>query len=344
MTQRPKSTKPEKSSDDDEINIDGDVADSVIITGDGNVINVVEKKTSHSKKHSGQKKTGLSSSTTAIIVAVIGILGTITVALINVYGKESVATPTVFPTAMPVTVVSTDTFTPSPIPTETALPDEPTSTPEHSTDTPIPPSLTPVIPVPLGEDWLAGCISSLWKAYPSSVQTSELGNGCLREPVHVFSAENGDLDFLYQRPNGMAETYGLFAPLPETGSVTFTIRLRELENVDLWMGIFAEPDVNSNGLLMTILNGDVSRRAIVQKDSKTYVTMQGTVALNQGNGYSITFTFDNLSVISRVNPSVFQTNPFSLPGSQKWLFLGYKGLRGAYSIDGTFLNFELKQP
>ncbi|MEK6751149.1 MAG: hypothetical protein AABZ00_02695 [Chloroflexota bacterium] len=108
------------------------------------------------------------------------------------------------------------------------------------------------------------------------------------------------------------------------------------------MGIFPEPDVASQGLLMTILNGNVNRRSIVQKDPFTYETIQGTVVLDQGNGFSISFTFTTLSARSRVNPSVFITNQVSIPSAQKWLFLGYKGLRGSYRIEGTFLNFELK--
>lgn len=338
MNKKSKTTPPKNSSDDD-LEIGRDVSESVVVTGDGNVINVGGKQPSQPKKPSRHKKTGLNPSITAIVVALIGILGTIMVALINVYGEELLATPTSSPT-MPTTIVSTDTFTPSPIPTDTIPPDEPTSTPAPPMDTPVP-SATPVAPVPIGQDWQAGCISSLWRAYPSTISTTEKGDGCLREPVHVFSAEFGDLDFLSERGSGPAETYGLFAPLPESGTVTFTIRLRELKNADLLMGIFSQPDVNSQGLLMIMLNGGVEENVFIQKDPSNYVTIQGTQKIKQGNGYSISFTFDNLSAISRVNPSVFQTNPVSMPTAQKWLFLGYKGLSGAYRIEGTFLNFEL---
>ena len=37
------------------------------------------------------------------------------------------------------------------------------------------------------------------------------------------------------------------------------------------------------------------------------------------------------------------TNPVSIPSTQKWLFIGYKGLNGYYRIEGTFLSFELKE-
>jgi hypothetical protein len=108
------------------------------------------------------------------------------------------------------------------------------------------------------------------------------------------------------------------------------------------MGVFAEPDVASQGLLMTIPHGNVKKRVIVQKNPLTYDTVQGTVMLDQGDGFSISFTFTELSARSIVNPSVFTANPVSIPSAQKWLFLGYKGLNGAYRIDGTFLSFELE--
>jgi len=257
-----------------------------------------------------------------IIVALIGFFATILAALISVYGNRDSITPTL----VAVTVTK---------PTFTVQPGQPTSTPFPLTDTPIP-------PIAIGQDWMAGCISRLWKVYPSNISTVERGDGCWREPVYSFSAENGDLDFLSERGSGAAEIYGLFAPLPENGTVKFTVRLRDLDNVDLWMGIFAEPDVTSQGLLMIIPSGNVNKRVIVQKDPISYDTLQGTILLNQGNGFSISFTFTPLSARSMVNSNAFVTNSISIPSPQKWLFLGYKGLSGSYRIDGTFLQFELK--
>lgn len=334
--QKPKTNRSQPSSDDD---IGGNVSDSFIIKGDGNTINVGGKNTisdsAKKKTHSRKPK----KPNVLIVVAWIGFFATVLAALISVFGKGFSVTPS--PTPAPATViVFTETITPTVIPTDTVLPGEPSFTPVPVTDTPVP-TFTPV-PVTIGEDWLAGCISTLWRVYPSNIPMVERGDGCWKEPLHNFSAENGDLDFLAERGKGTTETYGLFAPLPESGTVTFTIRLKELSNVDLWMGVFAEPEIESQGILMTILNGDVNRRAFVQKDPFTYETIQGSQAVTQENGYSISFTFTNLSVTSIVNPSVFVTNSVSIPSAQKWLFLGYKGLTGAYRIEGTFLNFELK--
>lgn len=278
----------------------------------------------------------------AIAVAWIGFFATILAALISVFADK------ISPPSDVNGVVGSPTGTVSTIrsfvPTGTALLNTPTSIPVPAADTPVP-TFTRIPPIAIGEDWMKGCISNLWVAYPLTVVPVERGDGCWREPVSAFSAENGDLDFLDERSgSGAAEVIGLFALLPESGTVTVTARLRHLDNVDLWMGVFFEPDVTSRGLLMTILNGDVKKRSFVQKDPVTYETIQGTVVLNQGNGYSISFAFDTLSVKSIINPAVFVTTPFPLQTQQKWLFLGYKGLRGAYRVEGTFLNFELKSP
>lgn len=273
----------------------------------------------------------------AIIVALIGLVGVFLTAVIPAIPQiyQLVLTQTPSPQSLTSTPVT---------PTLVAGTDLPTETPTLVTETAVLAATDlPIASVPIGDDWIQGCISSVWMPYPSSVQLSERGDGCWQEPVYMFSAENGDLDFLFERAKGAPEIYGLFAPLPEVGTVTVTIRLRELSNTDLWIGVFDEPDLTSLGLLLTILNGDVKSRPIIQRNPINYETIQGTMTVQQGNGYSISFRFDTLSVTGIVNPAVFSTNSFSMPSTQKWLFLGYKGLNGYYRIDGRFLNFELSQ-
>jgi len=279
-----------------------------------------------------------------IIAALIGLCGTVTVTLVTLFASQFKlpSTPTSAPGVASPTISFTETPTNSPVPTDTVPPGEPTSTPAPATDTPTP-SITPIPPVPLGEDWSAGCISTLWKPYPSTVPTIPLGNGCWQQPLHVFQAENGDLDFVAGRGDGGSEIYGLFAPLPESGSVTLTVQLQQLDNVDLLMGIFASPDVASQGLLIAIPNERTNKLRIVQKDNVIgYNTVQGTGTLDQGDGFSITFTFNADSAGSTVNPNLFVTNPVSIPSAQKWLFLGYKGLPGSYQLQGRFFSIMIR--
>lgn len=266
----------------------------------------------------------------------------------NVYQQvtgHSIFAPAPTPTST-ATLAFTSTSTFLPTATETLAP-TPSNTPEPTftsippTDT-LTPTLTVVPPVALGKDWIAGCISTLWIPYPSSVTASEQGDGCWREPLHGFTAENGDLDFLAQRRNGPVEISGLFALLPERGTVTVQLRLRELANVDLWVGIFAEADVSSDGLLMIVPAGDLKQRPFVQKNPRDYETITSTSVLDLRNpGYSISFRFKENSAQSAVNPSVFGTNSVPIASTRKWLFLGYRGARGPYRVDATFLSFEL---
>lgn len=275
-----------------------------------------------------------------IILAVLGLVGTITAALIGVYGRGG-STPTPVP---PTAIVFTQTIAPTALPTDTVPAGDPTSTPAPATDTPVP-TFTAVPPAVIGQDWDAGCISSLWKPYPADVPTVDKGNGCWQEPVYKFTADGGSLFLVSQRDaRGPVEIYGLFAPLPESGKATFTVRLKKLDDVDFVMGIFAQPDVSQDGLLMAIPYGNnMKKLSILQKDNITaYNTEQGTATLDQGNGFSITFAFSEATVTGTVNPFVFVTNPFPLPSAQKWLFLGYRTREGAYGVDVEILDLKLE--
>ena len=281
---------------------------------------------------------------TAIIVALITVAGTIIVTLITLNANKPSPTPQ---PQIPTVVVITATPAPSdtPIPTDTAAPGQPTSTPAPITDTPMPTlTFTPVPPVEIGKDWTQSCISTLWRPYPVNIPLLDNGNGCWKNPVQFFSAANGNLAFLAQRStNSLTEVYGLFAPLPASGSVSVHVHLVTLNNVDMLLGIYAEPDVASQGILMTIPSGNVKKRLIVQKDSVTnYTTLQQTNTLDQGDGFWFTFTFNDISASASVNPSVFVTNPVSISSPQKWFFIGYKGLSGSYQLDGNFFGLELK--
>lgn len=279
----------------------------------------------------------------AVLAAVITVAGGIIVTLITTFANrpDTRPEPTIVPTSAD---VSTATQVDTPVPTDTVPVGEPTSTAAPPTET-LTPTFTVVPPVPLGQDWTAGCISTLWQLYPANIPTTERGDGCWQEPLYVFSAENGDLDFLASSAEGVG-VYGLFAPLPtESGSVTFSVRLRTLEDADLLMGVYADADLNSQGLLMTIPEGNVKNRVIVQKDNvNSYTTMQETANLAHGDsGYSLTFNYSVNSIRSSVNPNVFVTNPLSVPSANKWIFLGYKVKNRSYNVDATYFNLELSQ-
>jgi hypothetical protein len=279
-----------------------------------------------------------------LTLGILGFLGVLLTVLATIFGpiiQENIRQRNL-PSQTPIVIVATATQAPV-IPTDTVPAGDPTSTPAPATNTPEPTfTFTAIPPVDLGQDWSAGCISSSWKPYPASIPVSEK-DGCLQEPVQAFSADGGSLSFLYSRNGtGGEEVYGLFAPLPESGSVTVFIRLKDLTNVDLWTGVFAEADINSQGILMTIPAGNVNNRLIVQKEVPSYDNMQKTQMINQGDGFIMTFEFNPVSVRALVNRNLFVTNPEPISSAKKWLFIGYKGLAGTYRIEGNFFNFELK--
>lgn len=270
-----------------------------------------------------------------IVAALIGVAGTIAVAIFFNQPQSSSDPATQVP------IVITATLMPTAVPTDTVPPGEPTSTPAP-TDTPAP-TPTEVQPVALGQDWTQGCISTLWQTYPPDLTVIDKGDGCLQEPVHVFAADNGALSFIGSRDGaGSVEHYGMFAPLPESGSVTFKVGLKDLNNVDLWFGVFDGADIKANGLLMTIPAGNVKKRSITIKDPFTYETKDSSATVDQGNGFSITFNFSSLSVTGNVNPFVFVTTPFPLPSANKWIYFGYRGLSGSYRIEGSIFDFVIE--
>lgn len=256
-----------------------------------------------------------------IVAALIGVAGTIIVAVFFNQPQQ---------TTSPDPVVVTATA-------DVASPEEPAPTDPPEANSP------EMLAVAVGQDWAQGCISSLWEPYPDAVGAVDMGDGCLQEPVHVFSADGGRLSFVGQRNgDGPVEDYGMFAPLPEAGSVSLIISLDEMNNADLWIGVFPEPDIRSDGLLFVIPAGNVRKRSIEQKDAFTYETLSFASNVDQGSGFSFTFTFDNQSATGEINPFIFKTNPMSIPAASKWVYIGYRGFGGSYSIEGSFSNLFIQ--
>src|SRR5688572_30201461 len=276
-----------------------------------------------------------------IIAALIGVCGTVVVTLISLFlnrpGAPPVPTQPTFPdwTATAVSI-STSTIAPTPVPTDTVPVGDSTST--SAPDTPTPePTFTPA-PPKIGEDWANDCISELWIGYPS-IQTTENGNtGCLVEPIHYFFANDGRLTFLV---NGRFEdtlVYGMFAPLPATGTASIDVFLRNLQDGEIWTGVFAEPDINSQGVIMVIPSGDVKNRPLVQKAMPGEIQVQETALFAPSSPvYNVLFEFGNGSVTTRImRDTVFTALPVN--GTPQWLFVGFQVKRGNNRIDAEFLN------
>ena len=273
----------------------------------------------------------------SIIAAVIGVCGTVMVTLITLLINQRApqATPPPIPTGTAV-IVFTSTIAPTPVPTDTVPVGEPSSTP--APDTPTPPPTPTLIP---GVDWATGCISAQWKPYPS-LQTTE-NNGCLVEPIHYFFANDGRLTFLANGRFPDTQVYGMFAPLPANGTASIDVFLRSLQDSEIWMGVFAQPDIASQGMIMVIPPGDVKNRPLVQKTMPGQVDFQSTASFAPSSPlYNVVFKFGNGSVETTImRDTVFNALPVN--GTPQWLFVGFQVKKGNNRIDADFLNLVIQE-
>ena len=284
-----------------------------------------------------------------IIAALIGVMGTLCVTLITLYANNFVQRPQPQATdpVQPTWTISPEaTLTFTPVPTDTVPAGDPTSTPEPPTLTPEP-TLTPVPPA-IGADWVNGCISALWRPYPNTVAPVPV-NGCLTQPilfpeqVNLFFTENGSLKFQVNRAFETPQVYGLFAPLPANGVVRIDTFLRRVQEGEIWMGVFAAPDITSQGLVAAIPSGGNERnRPLVQRKMPEQVEIQRMETFSEDPTqepprYSIVFELSNGEVrIQKLGETEF--SPVALNSAQPWLFVGYQVASGNNRIEAEFLN------
>ena len=276
-----------------------------------------------------------------VIVAVIGLVGTIVAALIGVYGNRG-STPQ--PTAVPPTAVFyTNTVPPSPVPTDTVPVGEPTSTPEPPTLTPEPLPTATVIPV--GADWLQNCISPDWVPYPSSIEVGSADNGCLIQPVDKFYTTTGRLAFSYDGKVSSAQVFGVFTKLPADGTVSLDVQLTNVTNGDVLMGVFESPDVESNGAMIVI----PASNNVTRKQNMILRTMPGQRTFAQTGDslaadppiYNVFFDFNGGSISVKVINGQINLGSVTVVSGEKWLFLGYQVLNGTNTIQAEFLNLNI---
>ncbi len=276
----------------------------------------------------------------SVMAALIGVIGTIAVTLITLFYQNR---PSDQATPAPTTViVITATNPPTAVPTDTVPPGDPTSTPAPDTPTPEP-TLT-FTPIPAnGQDWALGCISELWIPYPASIQTTP-SNGCFSEPVGLFSASGGSLSFLYNGKVSSQEFYGLFTRLPADGTASLEVSLRDLTKGEIWMGVFAEPNIESSaGMLLVIPDGNVKNRLILQKTMPGQTRIDSTQPIPSDPAvYKVEFTFSSGSITARVPKIAYNFKSVAVPSSEKWLFIGYRVVSGTNRIEAEFLNLAMQ--
>jgi hypothetical protein len=280
----------------------------------------------------------------AIIAAIIGVLGTLCVTIITLSASRLLPTPQPSQPAPATQPPPVETWTPTatlantetPAPTDTVPAGNPTSTAAPETST-LQPSLTPAPPA-IGSDWANGCISILWKPYPPSIQPVQQED-CFVEPVNVFFALDRRLTFAvpntrFENP----EVYGLFGPLPSNGTASLQTLLRTLQDGEIWIGVFAQPDINSQGSVIVIPPGNVTEKQLIQLAMPEQAEIRRTDPFVRNPPvYDFLFEFGNGTVKTTVmGGTALDERPVA--SDQLWLFVGYKVQKGNNRIDAEFLN------
>lgn len=177
---------------------------------------------------------------------------------------------------------------------------------------------------------------------PAGIQT-QAENGCLQQPVGDFSISNGRLVFLVNRRFNGAEVNGLFAPLPsKEGEVSLKVDLDVLDKGEIWMGVFAQPSVDSAGVVVYIPPGDIQKRLLVMLTLPGNTKSQ-TQQYNLSNPvYDAKFKYNASSVTVSVMNDSTEFNPVGVASAQKWLFVGYRSGNSLNNIGASFFDLAFK--
>jgi hypothetical protein len=134
----------------------------------------------------------------------------------------------------------------------------------------------------------------------------------------------------------------MFAPLPANGTASIDVFLRNLQDGEIWTGVFAEPDINSQGVIMVIPSGDVKNRLLVQKTMPGQIELQQTASFAPSSPvYNVVFEVGNGSVRTIImRDTVF--DPLPVGSTQQWLFVGFQVKKGNNRIDAEFLNLVIQ--
>jgi hypothetical protein len=287
-----------------------------------------------------------SESRTQLILGILGFLGVLITGVLTIFApiiQENLRQQNQVTPVLPTAVVYTETVAPTVAFTDTVPPNNPTSTPEPPTPTPQPIPTSTLIPV--GADWAQNCMSSLWVPYPSSIVANSDDKGCLIQPVDKFYTTTGRLAFSFDGRVSAPQIYGMFAKLPSDGTVRIDLKLITVAKGEILMGVFASPDVNSNGVMVVIpASSDVTRRQkmILKIMPGQRVYSQSVEFAADPPIYDAFFDFTSGNISVQVVKDQIDLGSISVVSGEKWLFLGYQVLNGTNTLQAEFQNLVIE--
>jgi hypothetical protein len=136
----------------------------------------------------------------------------------------------------------------------------------------------------------------------------------------------------------------MFAQIPANGIANIDVFLTTVEDGEIWLGVFSQPDITSQGMIIVIPPGDVKNRVLVQKTMPGQVEYLRTQSFPEHSAtYNVEFQLDNGSVTTRIMRDTV-VDPLPIDSAQPWLFVGYQVKRGNNRIQATFLNLAIQEP
>jgi len=291
-------------------------------------------------ERNGTPKKGLDSNVIAAIVTVVG--GIITTLIVTVYNRPQAPVPTPVP---PTAVVYTEVVPPTAVPTDSVPMGDPTSTAAPVTSTPEPVPTATLLPA--GADWLQNCISAVWGPYPSSLTVGTDDAGCRKQPIGTFYTTTGRLAFSVNERVSSAQIYGMFVKLPSDGTVSIDTQLTTITNGEVLMGVFENPDIESNGAMVVIPESkDVKKKQLfilkTMPGQKEY--SHNADLLNADPAiYNASFDFTPGAIKVKVGETHIDLGSITVVSGDKWLFLGYQVYNGTNVIQAEFLNLDIQQ-
>lgn len=281
---------------------------------------------------------------TAVVVAVITVLGSVITALIaNLPQIMARLEKTPTPTAAPPTATFAPTFTPEPslTPTMTFTPLPPTETPlSPPTETPLPAYVPPSFSCLDG--WTVASDDASFA--PKPLAQGKCNFSSLPELGIVTS---GDTLFFGLSKFRSLGIYGIAAPLPpEGGTVTLTVRTVSVLGGEFWLAFANDPVPTGNALIFAFQpqSGEVR----IYKDNPddvfahflwSQLRVNTDFGANAPYTYQLSVKIEGNNVRSRINAISLPVQVVNLP---RYLFIGFRKKSTLDIVDLNLRLFDLK--
>jgi len=254
-----------------------------------------------------------------IIVAILGLIGTIYTANMG----DPVRDPQ-FEATLEVQKTQTAMITPS---SEVSL----ASTEISGENTESPPTSvwTPSAEFP-GADWERGCVSSeIWDVYSSNFNLlMPISGNCYQLIEYGISAHQGNLAFVKNKILN-EEIYGVLVRIPDNANIEFSLRVNELNNGDIWMGVVESP-ISRAGKYLVAKKDSYFDIIEIQKNFPSTVHENYHVQFHK-NPYHFRFEIEGnqWNIWREGTPQAMYTD-INITFVPRYFFIGYR----AYSANG----------